>query len=145
MYDDILLPTDGSTKTGTVVEHAATLARSHDATIHAVYVVNTGGLTDLAVETSDRGVGETLKREGRTAVKEVDRLAGDIPVETKLLEGSPPQEILNYASEEACDMIVMGTHGRSGVNRLLLGSVAERVVRGSPVPVLTVRVGNDGE
>jgi nucleotide-binding universal stress UspA family protein len=64
-----------------------------------------------------------------------------VPVETAVLEGSPSREIVRYAEAQDCDLVVMGTHGRGGIDRLLLGSVAERVVRASEVPVLTVRVG----
>jgi len=64
----------------------------------------------------------------------------DVPLETTTVEGSPAREIVDHAASIGADLVVMGTHGRSGVDRLLLGSVAERVVRSSPVPVLTVRV-----
>ncbi|TKX83377.1 universal stress protein, partial [Halorubrum sp. SS5] len=68
----------------------------------------------------------------------------DVDVETAVVEGSPSREIITHAEEAGCDLVVMGTHGRGGIDRLLLGSVAEKVVRGSSVPVLTVRIG-DGE
>ena len=57
-----------------------------------------------------------------------------------MIEGTPSREIVNYAVDEDCDLIVMGTHGRGGLDRLLLGSVAERVVRSSAIPVLTLRM-----
>lgn len=56
-----------------------------------------------------------------------------------IVEGNPHEEILEYVSEHDIDMVVMGTHGRTGIDRVVMGSVAERVVRQSPVPVLTVR------
>lgn len=58
---------------------------------------------------------------------------------TEVVEGNPHEKILEYVSEHDIDMVVMGTHGRTGLDRALMGSVAERVVRRSPVPVLTVR------
>jgi nucleotide-binding universal stress UspA family protein len=61
-----------------------------------------------------------------------------------MLEGNPAREIVEHAKRCGADLVCMGTHGRGGLNRLLLGSVAERVVRASEVPVLTVRVG-EGE
>jgi nucleotide-binding universal stress UspA family protein len=68
---------------------------------------------------------------------------GRVPVETRVMEGSPSRKIVRYAEQERCDLIIMGTHGRGGIDRLLLGSVAEQVVRSSDVPVLTMRVGSD--
>lgn len=145
MYDDILLPTDGSASMAAVIDHAAELARVHDATLHCLYVVNTASLSDLPMESSWEGISQALSEEGKQALEEVAARADDVDVETNLVEGSPAKEIVRYASANDCDIIVMGTHGRSGVNRLLLGSVAERVVRSSEVPVLTIRVGPSAE
>jgi nucleotide-binding universal stress UspA family protein len=76
----------------------------------------------------------------------VERLVDDrAQVERIVTEGSPAKTIVEHAVETDCDLILMGTHGRGGIDRLLLGSVAERVVRSSRVPVLTVRVNDIGE
>jgi nucleotide-binding universal stress UspA family protein len=61
---------------------------------------------------------------------------------TENAEGNPHEEILEYVSEHGIDVVVVGSHGRSGIDRLVVGSVAERVVRLSPVPVLTVPAGD---
>lgn len=143
MYDDILLPTDGSDGMAPVIDHAVGLATEHDARLHALHAVNTASLTDLGIESSVDRVSETLKQEGESALQTVSEHVGDRPLETTLVEGSPARKIVDYAETEDCDVIVMGTHGRSGVDRLLLGSVAERVVRSATVPVLTIRVGAD--
>lgn len=143
MYDRILLPTDGSDGMGPIIDHAAELAETHGATVHAVYVVNTASMKDLPVESTWEGLSTALKEEGQAGLDAVEKRAGTVSVETTLLEGSPASEIVEYAESEDCDIVVMGTHGRSGVNRLLLGSVAERVVRTSRVPVLTIRVDDD--
>lgn len=142
MYDDILLPTDGSAGMIRVIEYAADLARIHDATLHGLYVVDTASLTDVPMEMSLDGVDQALRDEGEAALAEIERLADDVPVETHVEEGSPATDIVSFAGESGADVVVMGTHGRSGVDRLLLGSVAERVVRSSPIPVLTVHVEN---
>jgi len=142
MYDHVLVPTDGSAGMERVVDHAASLARKHEATLHALYVVNTAGLSNLPMETSMESVSEGLREEGETALEAVARQVPEaVSLQRSTVEGAPAGEIVDYATGEGCDLIVMGTHGRSGVDRLLLGSVAERVVRRSPVPVLTVRVG----
>jgi nucleotide-binding universal stress UspA family protein len=141
MYDHILLPTDGSAGMERVVDHAASLAEAHGATLHAIYVVNTASLSNLPLESTMEAVSQGLREEGQAALDGVSRLVPDaVPVERVSVDGSPAREIVDYATESGVDLIVMGTHGRSGVDRLLLGSVAERVVRRSPVPVLTVRV-----
>ena len=141
MYDTILLPTDGSAGIERVVEHAGKLARVHDATIRALYVVDATTFTGLPMETSWDGVRQVLESEGETALEGVERLApDDVAVETATVEGTPSTEIVRYTREQPVDVVVMGTHGRGGIDRLLLGSVAERVVRKSAVPVVTVPV-----
>ncbi len=140
MYDDVLVPTDGSAGMDRVIEHAVDLCETHGATLHGLYVIDTASLADLPMESSWEAVNTALREEGDSSLEAMERLAGDVDVRTNQVEGSPAQEIVEYAEDEGIDLIVMGTHGRSGVDRLLLGSVAERVVRTSPVPVLTVRV-----
>jgi nucleotide-binding universal stress UspA family protein len=143
MYDRLLVPTDGSPGSRGVIEHAADLAEIHGATLHGLYVVNTASYASFSMESAWEGIGGMLRREGEEALAAVGSVAGDrVPVETAVFEGSPSRKIVRYAEREGCDLIVMGTHGRGGIDRLLLGSVAERVVRSSEVPVLTVRVGS---
>lgn len=143
MYDRILLPTDGSASMRPVIDHAAALADHHDATIHALYVLDTATLTRLPMETNWEVISDMLQQEGNSALEGVAERTQQVPVEESLVEGSPSKEIVAYAEEYDVDVIVMGTHGRGGLDRLLLGSVAERVVRTSPVPVMTVRVNGE--
>lgn len=140
MYDSILLPTDGSEGMGPVIEHARDLAEIHGATLHVLYVANTAALSDLPLESSWEGVNSALHQQGEQAIEAARELIGEIPTESNVVDGSPSREIVAYAEETGCDIIVMGTHGRSGVDRLLLGSVAGRVVRSADVPVMTIRV-----
>ena len=144
MYDRILVPTDGSDGMTRVIEHAVNLADAHDAAIDAVYVVNSASYAGLPMESSWEGIDEMLREDAEEAVATVHD-AGDargVPVTTAVLEGTPSREIVKYAEQRGCDLVVMGTHGRGGIDRLLLGSVAEKVVRASNVPVLTVRIGD---
>lgn len=144
MYDCILVPTDGSPEGEHALEYAFDLARAHDAKIRAIYVANVASYGGLPMETAWEGIGDALRSEGQEAVERVEKLApADVEVETRVLEGSPSRVIVDEATPENCDLVVMGTHGRGGIDRLLLGSVAERVVRRAAVPVLTVRVGED--
>ena len=140
VYDRILLPTDGSAGTGRVVDHAEELARVHGAEIHALYVIDATSFTGLPMETSWEGIRTVLEEESESALEAVERQVDDVPVETTTVEGTPSREIVRFATEQTVDAVVMGTHGRGGIDRLLLGSVAERVVRGAPVPVVTVTV-----
>ena len=151
LYDRILVPTDGSEGVERAVRHALDLAAAHDATVHALYVVNTASFGGLPTETSWETIDEMLRSDAEEAVETVRRLGDErgVRVETSVVNGAPNAEIVRYAEREGCDLVVMGTHGRGGIDRLLLGSVAEKVVRASNVPVLTVRVGEsepgDGE
>ncbi|XVH31842.1 universal stress protein [Haloferacaceae archaeon DSL9] len=144
LYQHILVPTDGSAEGERAVAHAVDLAAEHGATVHALYVVNTASYAGLPMESSWEGVDELLRIDGEEAVGAVEALgeSKSVPVQTAIVEGTPSKQIVRYAEREDCDLIVMGTHGRGGIDRLLLGSVAEKVVRGSNVPVLTVRVGD---
>ena len=147
MYDRILVPTDGSSETERAVEHAAELAVAHGAELHGVYVVNSATFAGLPMETSWEGVGDVLREEGEAALERVEEIAAahGVAATSRVLEGSPSRRIVEYAEAEDCDLVVMGTHGRGGIDRLLLGSVAEGVVRASSVPVLTVQVGGEDE
>jgi len=141
-YERILVPTDGSEETRQAVEHAIDLAAEHDATVHALYVVNSASFSGLPMESSWESVAAMMNEEGAAALDDVEQLGVEhgVPVERALVDGSPSREIVRYAEDEGCDLVVMGTHGRGGIDRLLLGSVTEKVVRSSSVPVLTVRV-----
>lgn len=142
MYEHILLPTDGSAEMDAVVEHALSLAEHHGADVHALYVLDTASMGTLPMDTSADAVASMLEDEGETALDAIESRAGDVPVTRQITDGSPSRQIVQYATAHDIDVIVMGTHGRGGIDRLLLGSVAEHVVRTSPIPVLTVRVGS---
>ncbi|WP_416841227.1 universal stress protein [Haloferax sp. DFSO52] len=148
LYDRIIVPIDGSAGSSRVAIHAAKLANVHGAELHGVYVVNAGSFAGLPMESSWEGLDDLLRSDAKAALELVERAAEreGVPVETHILEGSPSREIVEFAERGECDLIVMGTHGRGGIDRLLLGSVAEKVVRASSVPVLTVRIeGGDEE
>lgn len=142
MFDRILLPTDGSDPTESAVTMALGLAETHDATLHVLFVVDPPA--------SVTGVGEgfsgldnlldALEEEGHSTTDEIATQASERDIETTaaVRRGNPHDDILSYADEADVDVIVMGTHGRTGVKRALLGSVTEDVVRHSAIPVLTV-------
>jgi nucleotide-binding universal stress UspA family protein len=146
MYTKILLPTDGSEGFDGVASHAGSLALEYGATVHVVSVADTrnrfespsSGLAPNAWEESER-------ERAQKAIKDAEASLPDgIPVETAVESGIPHRVILDYTEDEEVDIVVMGTHGRQGVDHYLIGSVAERVVRNSRVPVLTVSL-NGGD
>jgi len=141
MYDDILVPVDGSDCSFAALERAEDLAATYGATLHVVSVADVR--TTFGDSPTDFDPGQVVdfaRKRAQMAVDDaVDRVGGDLEVREEVVAGIPAEDIVEYANAEGIDMIVMGTHGRSGLNRVLLGSVTERVVRTSPVPVLTVR------
>lgn len=140
MYDDLLLPTDGSDGVEVARERAFDVAERYDATVHALYVADSDRYSTVTFET---GVVDVLERVGIEAVAEVAAHGKDrgLAVVEAVVQGAPHKGIIAYAEEHGIDLIVMATHGRTGVDRYLLGSVTERVLRTSPVPVLAVPLG----
>jgi nucleotide-binding universal stress UspA family protein len=141
MYEQVLVPTDGSEAAEAAIDHAVDVASTYDARLHALYVVDASVYSSLEVGVET--VVEALTEEGEKAVARVaDRArAADVPVETHVVTGTAFPTILEVADDVDADLIVMATHGRRGIERYLLGSVTERVVRKSDVPVMTVRAG----
>lgn len=147
MYDHILVPTDGSDVAEIAIDHALDLAEKYDATLHALYVVDTESMDlTLGTEQVDRlraghfDEMEDVERKAREATERVVERAEErnVPTVEHIAAGRPHAVITNYAEDNDVDMIVMGSHGRGGVQRMLLGSVAERVLRTSRIPVLVV-------
>jgi nucleotide-binding universal stress UspA family protein len=142
-FDRIVIATDGSESVRRAVRVALDFAERFDATVHALYVVDEG-----EVESSPERVREEMRAalddSGEEALREVVA-AADRPVTTAVREGRPATVIREYAVEHDADVVAMGTRGRHGENRFLIGSVAERVVRTCPVPVLTVRQLDESE
>ena len=140
MYGRVLLPTDGSEGSTAAADHAIDLAKRYSASLHVLYAVETEVVPDAGtfnIYTALEGAGETAVNE---AVERAEA-AGVESVEASIERGRPHRVIVQYVDDNDVDIVVMGTHGRTGIDRYLLGSVAEKVVRTCPVPVLTVRTG----
>lgn len=144
MNDTVLFPTDGSDAASEVLNHVLDVAEIHGATLHVLNVADTAR---DSVTRIGRDVVDVLEQEGEQIVREAaDRAeARDVPVVAEVHQGRPYSTIVEYAEQHAIDLIVMPTHGRTGLERLLLGSVTERVIRRSDVPVLTIRPDDDAE
>jgi nucleotide-binding universal stress UspA family protein len=141
MYDTVLIPSDGSEHAVRAAEHGVYLARAFDATVHLLNVVDVQAAAGpFDAGGVDKAFVERLESDGRTAIEAVEAVAGEEDrVETALVRGSPAEAILEYGTENGVDLIAMGTHGRTGLERYVAGSVTERVLRLAEVPVLTVR------
>jgi nucleotide-binding universal stress UspA family protein len=146
MYDDILIPTDGSDSAEQATRHGVVLAEAYDARVHALSVVDERDYDGDLVRGEElvRAGRTAAEREARRAVEAVADLVGSEAVTSHVEVGVPSQAILDYAAEAGVDLVVMGTHGRTGIERFVIGSVAEKVVRRAAVPVVTVRASDAG-
>ncbi len=147
MYKKILLPTDGSEYANKAAKHAIWLASVTGAELIVLNVIETSSLVGLPAEDLIVRIKEMLKEEGRKSLEEISKLTeesetGECREEVKLdlitEEGAPADIIVKKIKEENIDLVVMGTSGKHGLDRFLLGSVTENVVRSAPCPVLVV-------
>jgi nucleotide-binding universal stress UspA family protein len=139
----ILVPIDFSQHSAQALLYAADLARRYEAKLELVHVFN------ISIYSMPDGIPMFAPGQFEQVTADMERLlenakhdalaAGAQNVETCMLQGNPGMEILRLAREANFDLIVLGTHGRTGIKHLLIGSVAERVVRHSPCPVFTVK------
>lgn len=125
MYDVILFPTDGSACADSALPHAIDQARVHDATLDALFV------------TTDEEHADDV---GRSAVEEAVATAEHegLSANSAVLDGASEDVIEGYVADRGVDLVVMGSHGRRGLDRYILGSVTESVLRSLDVPVLVV-------
>ena len=140
----VLFPTDFSTGARAAMDYALSLAKDYNARLILLYVIQDISIaewyipssisaTDL-VEDMQKSAGKEMEKWGAEASAKVK------DVEKMVVRGVPFVEIIRTAKEKKADMIVIGTHGRTGIDHMLFGSTAEKVVRKSPCPVLTVRI-----
>jgi nucleotide-binding universal stress UspA family protein len=145
MYKEILVPLDGSELAEAAVPHALELAKAFGAQVALFSVVEpigvypqpgvVGPVVSIAVN-----VEEEMENIRQYLEKVADRLKAEgIRVQRVVREGDPASLICDYAQESKADVIVMSTHGRSGIQRWVYGSVADRVLRGAKIPVLLIR------
>jgi len=148
-YKKIMIATDGSDCSNLAIDKGIELARLSGGTVYAVYVMSTAYLFDMdggaysSVSTNPywESIREALKNQGQQAVDCIKSLgkAKGINVKSILLEGNPSNELIRYADEEKMDIVIMGTLGKTGVDRILIGSVAGNLTRHSKIPVMVVR------
>lgn len=147
MYKKILLPTDGSKNAERAGAHAIDLADKYNADIVVLYVVETDYLQSPRLVNYRIDLFDELREEGKKAVKDFKKkleesqckgFCKNINLTTEIKEGKPYAEILKTINEEDIDLTVMGTSGRHGLDKFIVGSVTERVVRESKRPVLVI-------
>jgi len=127
----ILYATDFSSHSNQAYFHAVALAEKHGASLTIVFVYAPGFA---------KGQKGDDRSHWRNQLEQIRPVDGSIPVHHVFLEGDPAAEIVRYATDAGIDLIVMGTHGRTGLERLLMGSVAEKVMREAPCSVLVVKL-----
>jgi nucleotide-binding universal stress UspA family protein len=137
---NILCPVDFSNSGDAAMSYAASLAKEYQAELHLVHVYEQpfayvdGGFASAPVPAVP-----PADMEAEEAKLEAVKPEKDVKFLRQFIVGSPADELVNYAKEQNIDLVVMGTHGRTGLNRLLMGSIAEGIVRRSPCPVLTIK------
>jgi nucleotide-binding universal stress UspA family protein len=145
LINSILVPIDFSVHSKNALKYAVPLARQFDASLHLVYVV------EPTIYPADLGFGQVvlpgiedeLRQKGQAELHELiaKEIGRSVRATSAVRTGTPSQEILTEAEERGVDLIVVATHGHSGVEHMLFGSTAERIVRKSHCPVLTIRPG----
>lgn len=138
-FKKILIPTDGSEYTKKAIAQGLEIAKLMNAEVTALYVVDQTSFVNFPMDSTVVSIYSLLEKEGQDAVDYVVEEGAKIGVKVTamLQEGSPVKKIVDLAKDH--DLVVMGTIGRTGISKILLGSVAERVVRFAPCPVLVVR------
>jgi len=141
LFEKILIATDGSKNNMAAVEKGLAVARQCGSSVYVMYVIDTNlfvtaepGITPVSADAY-----QVIEEEGKKAVEQVRSLAEDLVVTTTVIPGRPAQAIVAFAEENGIDLIVIGTSGKGGIERLLLGSVADKVIRTTGKPVLVVR------
>lgn len=144
MFDNIIIATDGSDPSYQAANQGVEIARLSGGKVVAVYVVDVHRLAQLPGYTAVGGIKdrllEEMLRHGQEATEMVEHIAGNagVPCSKVILKGHPSDELLRYSEQSRANLLVMGSIGKSGLNRFLLGSVAEKVVQHTKVPVLIV-------
>ncbi len=143
LYRNIVIATDGSENTRRAISYGIEMAKLSGATVHALHIVNTQSTISESWTAGKEEIYKIMRGDGEKVVSKVKEIGENSGVEIRgvLLDGNPSDEIINFAENNNMDLIVMGTLGKTGLEKFLMGSVAEKVVRGSKVPVMVVRTG----
>ncbi len=141
MYKKMVLAVDGSDVSKSAVRHAVALAKSTSGTLIAMHVIPPIDITDIETFKPDT-LQQGLRREGEKILSEVKGLAEKegVQVQTRIEDGVPYEKICEVAGDSGADLIIMGSHGRTGIGKVFIGSVTERVIsKAKCCPVLVVK------
>ncbi len=139
LFDKILIATDGSERNQPAVRKGLEIARQCGSLLYALYVIDETPAASAQPEVLSDAVFIKLREEGERATEQVRQMAGGVNVETFVLSGPPARTITEFAAKNKVDLIVVGSQGRTGLQRLFLGSVAESVIRMADCMVLVVK------
>lgn len=139
LFEKILIATDGSEKNKSAVEEAVKIARACGSTVYAIYVMDESLMKSAIEVPIAENLYKRIREEGEEAVNWVKETAQGVNLETSILSGRPARAITEFAEQKEVDLIVVGTQGKSGIERFLLGSVADEVIRTAGCPVLTIK------
>jgi nucleotide-binding universal stress UspA family protein len=139
LFTKIMVATDGSERNRAAVKEALRIGKACGVPVHAVYVADNSALESAVAGGVGSDAWALVQSEAATALAHVKSLAEGVDIETAILEGKATAEIVKYAKNQKIDLIVIGTQGKQGIERFLLGSVAESVIRSAPCRVLVVK------
>jgi universal stress protein A len=142
MFKKIVCPIDFSEFTDEILKYAVNITKKFNAELHLIHIIPNlnyfipyeSFLTPENLVAIEKNIEKEVEKDFEKVTKDID-----MPLKKIVKTGATFVEIIDYIKEEDIDLVVMGTHGRSGIEHILIGSVAEKVVRKSPCPVLTIR------
>lgn len=141
MFNKILIAIDGSNVSKSALQNAIDEAKAWNAELHAIYVIETGMLSSIPIDNTLEVIYTLLENEGESTMEFTQKVASDagVDINTYIKQGHAGNEILNLAEELNADLIILGSHGKSDIDRFLLGSVTTYVVRHSKITTMVVR------
>ena len=141
MFRMILVAIDGSKQAGRALETAIEEARVWNTEVHVIYVIESGLFSSLPMDNTLEIIYSVLQKEGEEILESAREKAdaAGVPVTTYLRQGHAGSQIVSLAEDLGVDLIILGSHGKSGVDRLFLGSVTDYVVRNSSITTTVVR------
>jgi nucleotide-binding universal stress UspA family protein len=139
LFEKILIATDGSERNQPAVKMGLDICRVCGSALYAIYVIDETPMTSAQADMLTGDIYLKLKDEGEEAVEQVKRMAHGVKVEALVLSGRPAHVITEFAAKNGVDLIVVGSQGKSGLERLILGSIAESIIRMADCMVLVVK------
>ena len=139
LFERILVAADGSERNLPAVRKGLEIARACGSDLHIVYVIDESAFTSGQADVLPEDIYENLRSEGERAIGGALEIAGGLPVMTHVLSGKPAKVITEFAARNGIDLIVVGSLGKTGLSRLLLGSTAEEIIRTAGCGVLVVK------